>query len=368
MELHVYDRDLTLLGVVDNITSLVWTRRYWNVGDFKLLVPFTENNINLLEKYNLVMKNGDLEAGQIKYVNICKNAFGYEQIEVSGKFISNWLDSRIVLNQITTTDNSQNLINRIVNANMVNPTDVKRTIPRLKLEENQTDLESGTIDYTSTQYETALTNIGNLAKGAKLGFKIVTDVKNKKYIFKIYKGKDFTIDSADKPCIFSQDFDNVQEEEFTSSVENLRNFGYVGGEELENINRKIVEIGTAMGFDREEIFINASDISQTIKNEDDTEIVLSAEEYTKLLTTRGITTLEYYPENLNFSSKINPRSNLVYKVDFDVGDRVTCVNKRWGIKINVRITEVTETFQDNKSEIDIVFGESLPTLFEKLKL
>lgn len=42
-------------------------------------------------------------------------------------------------------------------------------------------------------------------------------------------------------------------------------------------------------------------------------------------------------------------------------------NKRWGIKINVRITEVAETYQQNMEEIDITFGESLPALITQIR-
>ena len=43
MELYIYDRDMILHGVIDEINSLIWTRRYWSAGEFKLLVPFTSN-------------------------------------------------------------------------------------------------------------------------------------------------------------------------------------------------------------------------------------------------------------------------------------------------------------------------------------
>ena len=70
---------------------------------------------------------------------------------------------------------------------------------------------------------------------------------------------------------------------------------------------------------------------------------------------------------MSFSSTINTRANLKYREDYDLGDRVTCVNKRWGIKINVRITEVAETYQQNMEEIDITFGESLPALITQIR-
>lgn len=57
LELRVYDTDLVYLGVVDEITSLLWTPTYWNegtVGDIKLLVPMTEKNKSLLKKIILL--------------------------------------------------------------------------------------------------------------------------------------------------------------------------------------------------------------------------------------------------------------------------------------------------------------------------
>ena len=91
MELYIYDTEMTLLGVMDMLTSLVWTRRYWSCGEFKLLAPFTENHVRLLQKGRLVMKRGDDEAGQIQYVHINKNGNGLEEIEVQGKFQLSWL-------------------------------------------------------------------------------------------------------------------------------------------------------------------------------------------------------------------------------------------------------------------------------------
>jgi len=90
-------------------------------------------------------------------------------------------------------------------------------------------------------------------------------------------------------------------------------------------------------------------------------------QYIDMLAQRGATELEQYAETLNFASKINTHTNLKYGEDFDLGDRVTCINKRWGIKINVRITEIAETYQQGNTDIDITFGESLPTIIDKIR-
>ncbi len=78
------------------------------------------------------MRRDDDEAGQITYKNIRKNVFGMEEIEVQGSFVTAWLDKRIVLNQINATDNSQNLLNRIVTENITNPADAKRKIASIE--------------------------------------------------------------------------------------------------------------------------------------------------------------------------------------------------------------------------------------------
>jgi len=46
---------------------------------------------------------------------------------------------------------------------------------------------------------------------------------------------------------------------------------------------------------------------------------------------------------------------------------VTCIEKRWGIKINSRITEVSQTWEKGKTTLEATFGESTPTLLEAIK-
>lgn len=367
MELYIYDTSLTLKGVIDEITSFIWIRRYWQSGEFKLLVPFTPINAKLLVKNNLIMKRGDKEAAQIQYVNIRKNNYGLEEIEIEGKFVTSWIGKRLVLKQIITTDASQSIIYRIMSENAIDPEDTDRVIPLLEQEESPPDLQSGTIEYMSEPLVSALPTIEGLAKAAKLGFVIETDIKAQKHIFKVYKGRDLTADQLENPpCIFSQEFDNIHEQEFTNSVENLKTVGYVGGEEVEGVERIVVEVGSGSGLDRSEVFINASDITQTYY-EGETEITIPLQTYIDILAERGLEELEQYAEVLNFSSRINVFSNLKYKEDFDLGDRVTCIDKRWGIRIDARITEIAETYQKSQNDIEVTFGESLPTLFDKIK-
>ena len=370
MELYVYSSDMELQGIVEKIASLIWTRRYWSCGEFKLLVPFTEEHSRMLVKNNIIMKRGDDEAAQIRYVSITKNSQGLEEIEVQGKFLIAWIGKRIIKKQIITNDTTQNILYRIVRENVTNPADTVRKIPDVSIADDDADTESGVIDYTSEQYTNAQLAAETTAKAAKLGIRMRTDARTGAHVFSVYEGRDLTAGNTagNAPCIFSQEFDNIVEQEYTNSVENLKTTAFVGGEEKEGVARKVAEVGgSAAGLEREEVFINATDIVQEYEDDDGEQVSLTDTEYLALLSARGAEELEQYAETLSFGSKVNTFANLIYRTDYDLGDRVTCVNKRWGIRIDVRITEIAETYQNNVEEIDITFGESLPALLTQIR-
>lgn len=370
MELYVYSSEMELQGIVEKIASLIWTRRYWSCGEFKLLVPFTEEHSRMLVKNNIIMKRGDDEAAQIRYVSITKNSQGLEEIEVQGKFLIAWIGKRIIKKQIITNDTTQNILYRIVRENVTNPADTARKIPDVSIATDDEDTESGVIDYTSEQYTNAQLAAEMAAKAAKLGIRMRTDARTGAHVFSVYEGRDLTAGNTagNAPCIFSQEFDNIVEQEYTNSVENLKTTAFVGGEEKEGVARKVAEVGgSAAGLAREEVFINATDIVQEYEDDDGTQVTLTDAEYLALLSARGAEELEQYAETLSFGSKVNTFANLIYRTDYDLGDRVTCVNKRWGIRIDVRITEIAETYQNNVEEIDITFGESLPALLTQIR-
>nr|DAO80271.1 MAG TPA: hypothetical protein [Bacteriophage sp.] len=370
MELYVYSSDMELQGIVEKIASLIWTRRYWSCGEFKLLVPFTEEHSRMLVKNNIIMKRGDDEAAQIRYVSITKNSQGLEEIEVQGKFLIAWIGKRIIKKQIITNDTTQNILYRIVRENVTNPADTARKIPDVSIADDDADTESGVIDYTSEQYTNAQLAAETAAKAAKLGIRMRTDARTGTHVFSVYEGRDLTAGNSagNAPCIFSQEFDNIVEQEYTNSIENLKTTAFVGGEEKEGVARKVAEVGgSAAGLEREEVFINATDIVQEYEDDDGEQVSLTDTEYLALLSARGAEELEQYAETLSFGSKVNTFANLIYRTDYDLGDRVTCVNKRWGIRIDVRITEIAETYQNNVEEIDITFGESLPALLTQIR-
>lgn len=366
MIIFIYDTSLTLLGVIDDPISLIWTRRYWECGEFKLLIGYSDFNRDMLAMGNIITIQGYDEAGQISYISITKDEKG-EQIEVQGRFLLSWLGKRIIENQIITQGTTEEILYKIVKENAVNPTNSKRKIPNLLMGTSQG--LGGNIDYSSDAYVNALTALETAAKAGKLGIKIITDFKNKNHTFTVYKGVDRTQGNSEGnlPCIFSPEYDNVLSQDYEYDTSNQKTTAYIGGETKEGEQRVVVSTQDSYtGLDRTEVFVNASDLSRTI-NEGDTSTEIPLEEYKNLLLARGNEELASYVETRTFNSELYTAGNLIYKRDFDVGDRVTCLNKQWGIQINSRITEVQEVYQDGAQSIQIKFGESAPKLLNKIR-
>lgn len=381
MELRVFDKTIEPLGAIDELDSLLWHMKYFDAGTFSLLAPITENNSKLLVEGNIIVKHdGKKEvtdaaggvwrrAAQITYKHITKDENGLEQIEAQGYMLSWWLNKRCIYPQIVATATNQSLINTIVTNNCGSRAAASRQFPQFTILEQET-IEGSQVEYANEVCAKLSQEVKARAQAGKLGYDILINEREKKYGFYLYKGKDLTAKNSEgnTPCIFSREFDNVNEQEYTASIENCGNFIYVQGAADDSSNQPIVTVDGegATGLDLDEVFCDATDIARKYQS-GETEVMIPLGTYLQMLKTRGETELEGYGKNINFVSTINTTSNLKFKVDFDLGDRITCKEEKWGIQIDARITEVKEIYQKGTEEIEATFGESLPTLVDKIR-
>lgn len=381
MELRVFDTTIEPLGAIDELASLLWHIKYFDVGTFSLLAPITENNSKLLIEGNIIVKHdGKREvtdaaggiwrrAAQITYVHITKDENGLEQIEAQGFMLGWWLGKRCISPQIVATATNQNLINTMVKNNCGSGAGTKRRFPQFIMLAQET-ISGSAVEYANEVYADLGQEVKARAQAGKLGYDILINERTKQYGFYLYKGKDLTAKNNDgnTPCIFSRDFDNVNEQEYTASIENGGNFIYVQGAADDNGSQPIVTVDAAgaAGLELEEVFCDATDIARKYQS-GETEVTIPLNTYLQMLKTRGSAELESYGKTINFVSTINTNSNLKFKRDFDLGDRITCKEEKWHIQIDARITEVIETYQKGAEEIEATFGDSLPTLVDKIR-
>lgn len=362
MELKVLNSELELLDVIDNFTSLTWVRKYQKSGEFELHCPVTSRAIDLLQKGNVIYK-GHNEAAYVVRRSLELNTKGEEYLRVKGKFLTNYLNRRINWGRLIKDGTVESIMRELVDKNCINPTDINRVIPLLALGEL-----NGVGDKISYQnsYGNVLDCLESLSKSSDCGFEVEVDIKHRVLYFNVYRGRDLTINqSINPPCVFSRKNENILSQFYIESNENYRNVALIGGAG-EDENRKLTYIGNCKALDRYELFVDAREISDT-EYMDGAQKEIAWSVYEPMLLQKGNEKLSENKEILTFNSNINVNSNLIYRQDFDLGDKVTCYDNKWKVTIDTTITEIEEVYEGNKFSVNVVFGDDVPTPAEIIK-
>lgn len=358
MELYVFDRELNFIGITESFNSLRWVRRYSKSGEFELQCALTEEALTLLARGNIIYKK-DNEAGYIEYRNLKQDTEGKEILAIKGKFLTSYLNRRIIWGTNIFNTTSENAMRTLINNNCINPSDSTRIIPNVILGTLQGYTD--TVDY-QVSYANLADELENLSNISNLGHRINLDINNKKLVFEVYKGLDRSINQSINPrCIFSKEFENILEQDYTDSLNNYKNLCLIGGIG-EGAARKSVTVGNSTGLERFEVFNDQKSLSNVVDS-----VVMSDIDYNNLLIGKGNETLAETKEIQTFDSKINLNSNLKYKTDFDLGDIVTYLSKKWNVTVDSRITEIEEVYEESGQQINITFGNNIPNLIDKIK-
>ncbi|PKM61431.1 MAG: hypothetical protein CVU99_03540 [Firmicutes bacterium HGW-Firmicutes-4] len=359
MDLYVADRSFNKLGTVNNRTSLRWVRRYRKIGEFEVHCPATAQNIEKLQRGNVIIKPGDPEAGYIKYRNLQENDEGKELLVIKGDFLTGYLNRRIIWGIEIINGLVEVAMRSLVNKNAIDPTDADRIISRLSLGDLMNYTE--TADF-QTSYQNLTDELERLSTLSNIGYRVRYDGPTKSMRFETYKGLDRSSGQSINPrCIFSKDYNNVEKQEFTESDGNYRNVCLVGGIG-EGTDRKFATVGSATDLDRYEVFNDQKSLSNVVDS-----ITMADAEYQALLEGKGNETLAECKKICVFDSSIDVNANRKYKEDYDLGDIVTNINKKWGVKLDTRIEEIEEVYEDGNEKINVVFGDEAPTLIDKIK-
>ena len=161
---------------------------------------------------------------------------------------------------------------------------------------------------------------------------------------------------------FSDTFQNVKTFSYDLDSSDYRNFAYIAGEG-EGSDRTVtsVDIRESATEERRELYVDARDLQQTTTSRTYTDA-----EYESLLQQRGRQKLAEYNQRQKVESDVDPDANLVYGVDFDLGDICTVMKSSIGIAVDTRITEIRETIEGASRTVDVIFGEDSPTNIRKI--
>lgn len=342
MEVRVYDENLNFKGISENQTSLVWNRKYFETGEFKIYLPLTNDNINIYQLGNIITFRGANEAGVIEDL-ILRNTSKKRVIIAAGRFLTSYMDRRLVRPTLNFSGKVEVAMRKML-------TDA---VPIPLVELGELNGFDETIKFQAT-YKNLLTMEEKLSKGANIGFRFRPDFTAKKIYFETYKGIDRSRNQTDRAFVeFSDMFDNLNSVENHKNDQLLKTVGYVGGEG-EGSERTYIIVGddSLTGLARREVFIDGKDIS----SED-----LTQSEYLAALRTRGLEKMEERVFSNSYECSTIPSGNFEYKKDYDLGDIVTIKKADWGLNTTQRITEIQEIYEHGNVTITPTFGSPLPT-------
>ena len=334
MDLTILDTDRTPLCVLDVYNSFIWTDRYFKYGDFELHASMNEVLLQYLKQDYYITNANSEHVMIIETLLINSDIENGNTITVSGRSLESLLERRIVWNRTTLSGNLQNGIKKLLNENVISPSDSNRKIDNFIFEESTDSAITGlTIDgqYTGDNlYEV----IASICQEKDIGFKITLNTSNQ-FVFKLYSGVDRSYGQSVNPyVVFSPNFENIIESNYIESKMALKNVALIGGEG-EGTARKYTSVGTASGLDRRELFTDARDV----RSEDDDGNAIPEADYLEQLRQRGREKLAENVDVVAFEGEADVSTMFTYGVDFFMGDVVQIANE-YGHETKSRIVEL----------------------------
>lgn len=211
-------------------------------------------------------------------------------------------------------------------------------------------------DTTEVSVQGCGENIGDylieLLKSYNMGFRARFNGTDK-IILEVYKGTDRSFNSKEtnQYIFFSRGNDNLESSTYARLGSGVKNFVYVGGEG-EGAARVFQTAGDANGWDRREVFVDASDTSSKLEND----VTLTPDQYKKVLKARAQSSLFVDTDSLEGS--IAMTEMYIYNKDFFLGDIVTIQDDELDVYTNKRIVGVCQVWDANGYTLDPTFESS----------
>lgn len=319
MILNILNSDRELIDVIRTYESVLWTKKYQDVGGCVLMLTPTNELVDMfLNDAKYISRDDDSMVCEIKKIGLSMDNLTHKYtLTVTGLGCETLLRQRIVWNQTNITDTAEIYIRRLILDNVMAEGD--RQIDFVVLGQLKGFTEQITKQVT---YEELLPTIIDICKSYNLGFRFVK-LSNDNLAFEVYRGKITDI-------MFSKQFNNLLSFNYEMDLSEYKNVCLVGGEG-EGTARKTKEVGTATGIDRYETFADANSQSSeegTISN------------YEDILNESGVEDLANKTVKETFSCQIDVEQ-YDYKIDYDLGDMVT-IEGEYGITIQAQIIEIVE--------------------------
>lgn len=335
MELLILDRDFNELGTIDVFSSFQWIRKYYDYGNFQLECEV--RYFELLQQGEYLFRKG-YELAFIEEIKYQRSNTNEYSIKVSGRFITSLLNDRVVVGEKKFMGTHEEIARQMVNENFINPTDTSRKIINLYLKAVKSLGEATTFEMKNDQIGDELN--GFLAE-KELSQRIDYDYITNKLHYSVWQGLDRTENQTTNSwAVFSDDYDNINDIEYSKDTSDYKNFVYVVGKDNVTVNVNQIKTGER----RKEMVTSSSDADTTA------------------LQNKGKQELDKDNQVEVIDCSIISSDRLLYKRDYDLGDLCTVKIRSVDKIVDLRITEVREVYEDGEVTITPKFGDDYITI------
>lgn len=363
MELYILDKSFKTVAVIDQYSSLIWTRRYWDVGDFEIYLPADSSLLEYLQIGFYVFRE-DCECVMIiEHIEIKTDAENGNYFTISGRSAENILSYRVVANAGDfAADTPSALCCFLINLEAKGMA-AKYADREIDIIKDTYGIDQEKSKYWNTfRYQNLLDAIFSLCKQYEFSFKFMLTDEKDGFDFVCYKGIDRTLGQTENPpVIFSPKYYNLINSQYVLDAENDETMAFIAGEG-EGADRSVIwthktwnsadEHNFPKQLDRREIFVDARDLR--MKKDDGT--YCTPAEYGILLRQRGKEKLFETGIIEGLSGEVDTTLQFIYRRDWDLGDLVSVENE-YGMTATARILEVIEVDDESGYKVTPTFSE-----------
>ena len=389
MELYILNSQYEMVGMIDAAESILWNKKYNDIGYCEIYVPCDEEMLALLQRGHYVYRYDDDMFCKIETVEITTDAEEGDYIIATANDMGNILAGRIVRWQIVYSGTVAGFIKQVLVENLINPAQSQRQISNFEIDESNFSEFRDKIDVT-TAAEDILQLIMATCKSYNYGFRVSYNINTQKLVFRLYRGADKATTQSDEYIEFSPTFANILSSNYKEDESNFKNIAYVG---YMNSNEEFALLsmynGTSEtdGEDRREVYVDGTQQSREVTldelkglfpsvyrtgdiyyindagekiavatvevmenaetGESEEKITVTDYSYMLMIQRLGRFALAEHTKKQSISGSVDTIDTYEYKSDYDLGDVVKVVNE-YGISAEAQIVEIMES-DDNEN-------------------
>lgn len=323
MEYYTLDDQCRRDQLIEGYSSIIWTEREQDVGDFQIVIPSTPSTRALFTTDLWIWRKGST---YVMIIDTITDAIdpndGSRNLTITGKSLENILNDRVAYSAIidttstpnwTLTDTPGNIIRTIFQlicvAGILSPNDtIPFYTPGTLLPPGGIEEETEIITVVITP-DTLFNIFQQLCQTYFLGFRFVRNGDLGEIYFEVYTGSDRTSAQSILPAvIFDPDMDNLGGVSWLTSSAAVKTVAYVFAANGAEVVYGPYSNPDDSGTDRRVLVVNSS-------NSDP-----AGDDLTDELHTEGLIALSSQRLVYSFDGEIPQNTGYVYGVDYNLGD------------------------------------------------